>query len=165
MYSIFRRNKPQVYPKVILPALASGIMWGIAMGKPICIHLPIYPSLHLYIRVYLLIHMSISSPLHTCISIDTYVHLFTSTYMYIYPYICPSLHLYIHVYLSIHMSISSPLHTCISIHTYINSSVQISLYLYIIQSLTISISSSVGWFVANEHLSLAVSFPIITAVS
>lgn len=31
MYSTFRLNKPQVYPKVILPALASGIMWGIAM--------------------------------------------------------------------------------------------------------------------------------------
>ena len=112
MYSIFRRNKPQVYPKVILPALASGIMWGIAMGKPICIHLPIYPSLHLYIRVYLLIHISISSPLHPCISIDTYVHLFTSKF-------------YIHVYLSIHISI--PLYKYLFTYTSYNPLLYLSL--------------------------------------
>lgn len=30
LYCIFKKNKPQVFPKVILPALVSGWMWGIA---------------------------------------------------------------------------------------------------------------------------------------
>lgn len=30
VYAIYKRNKPMVYPKVILPGLVSGIMWGIA---------------------------------------------------------------------------------------------------------------------------------------
>ena len=33
LYCVWKRNKPKIYPEVILPALASGIMWGIAMGK------------------------------------------------------------------------------------------------------------------------------------
>ena len=33
VYCIWKRNKPKVYPKVILPALGSGILWGIAMGQ------------------------------------------------------------------------------------------------------------------------------------
>lgn len=32
IYGLIMRNKPRVYPKVILPGLLSGIMWGIAMG-------------------------------------------------------------------------------------------------------------------------------------
>ena len=32
-YSAFNRNKPKVYPKVIIPGLLSGIMWGIAMSE------------------------------------------------------------------------------------------------------------------------------------
>jgi hypothetical protein len=31
IYCIIKRNRPKIYPKVILPALISGIMWGIAM--------------------------------------------------------------------------------------------------------------------------------------
>ena len=30
VYAIYRQNKPVVYPKIILPGLLSGIMWGIA---------------------------------------------------------------------------------------------------------------------------------------
>ena len=33
VYSLYMGNKPKVYPKVILPALASGIIWGIAMSE------------------------------------------------------------------------------------------------------------------------------------
>lgn len=33
VYAAFRRNKPMVYPRLILPGLISGIMWGIAMCK------------------------------------------------------------------------------------------------------------------------------------
>ena len=33
IYSVWMGNKPQVYPKLILPGLVSGIMWGIAMGQ------------------------------------------------------------------------------------------------------------------------------------
>ncbi|XP_076467448.1 transmembrane protein 144-like isoform X2 [Babylonia areolata] len=32
VYVCLKRNKPQVYPQVILPALASGVMWAIATG-------------------------------------------------------------------------------------------------------------------------------------
>ena len=32
-YAIVRRNRPIVYPRVIVPGILSGIMWGIAMGK------------------------------------------------------------------------------------------------------------------------------------
>ena len=31
VYAAFRLNKPVIYPKLILPGLISGIMWGIAM--------------------------------------------------------------------------------------------------------------------------------------
>ena len=31
VYAAYRRNKPMVYPRLILPGLISGIMWGIAM--------------------------------------------------------------------------------------------------------------------------------------
>lgn len=31
LYCAFKRNKPQIYPKLVLPALASGVMWGVAM--------------------------------------------------------------------------------------------------------------------------------------
>ncbi|KAJ8320880.1 hypothetical protein KUTeg_002467 [Tegillarca granosa] len=30
IYCILKRNKPDIYPKVIVPGLVSGIMWGIA---------------------------------------------------------------------------------------------------------------------------------------
>jgi len=30
IYSIYKRNKPDIYPKIILPGLSSGIMWGCA---------------------------------------------------------------------------------------------------------------------------------------
>lgn len=30
IYAVYKQNKPMVYPKVILPGLVSGIMWGIA---------------------------------------------------------------------------------------------------------------------------------------
>jgi len=30
VYGIYKRNKPIVYPKIILPGLLSGVMWGIA---------------------------------------------------------------------------------------------------------------------------------------
>uniref|UniRef100_A0A1X7T8R9 Uncharacterized protein n=1 Tax=Amphimedon queenslandica TaxID=400682 RepID=A0A1X7T8R9_AMPQE len=33
VYSLYMRNRPKVYPKVILPALISGIIWGIAMSE------------------------------------------------------------------------------------------------------------------------------------
>lgn len=33
IYCVMKKNKPQVYPKIIVPGLISGIMWGIAMGK------------------------------------------------------------------------------------------------------------------------------------
>lgn len=33
VYSAARRNKPMIYPKLILPGLISGIMWGIAMRE------------------------------------------------------------------------------------------------------------------------------------
>lgn len=74
VYCVVKCNKPQIYPKMILPALLSGIMWGVAMCE---LYRP-----------------------HT----------------------------------------AAPL----------------------LDSL---LSSVVGWFLANEHLSLAVSFPIVTAVS
>ena len=32
IYCLIQRNSPQVYPKIIVPGLISGIMWGIAMG-------------------------------------------------------------------------------------------------------------------------------------
>ena len=32
-YAIYKRNKPVLYPKIILPGLVSGIMWGIATSK------------------------------------------------------------------------------------------------------------------------------------
>ena len=33
IYSTVQLNKPKVYPKVILPGLVSGIMWGMVMCK------------------------------------------------------------------------------------------------------------------------------------
>ena len=30
VYAIYKRNKPVIYPKIILPGILSGIMWGIA---------------------------------------------------------------------------------------------------------------------------------------
>ena len=33
IYSTMQMNKPKVYPKVILPGLVSGIMWGMGMCK------------------------------------------------------------------------------------------------------------------------------------
>lgn len=36
VYSLYMRNRPKIYPKVILPALASGIIWGIAMSELSC---------------------------------------------------------------------------------------------------------------------------------
>jgi len=33
IYCIVKKNQPVVYPKVILPGLISGIMWGMATGK------------------------------------------------------------------------------------------------------------------------------------
>ena len=30
IYAVYKRNKPVIYPKIILPGLLSGIMWGIA---------------------------------------------------------------------------------------------------------------------------------------
>ncbi|KAL8587620.1 hypothetical protein ACOMHN_045309 [Nucella lapillus] len=32
LYAVVKRNKPRVYPRVILPAIASGVMWAIATG-------------------------------------------------------------------------------------------------------------------------------------
>ena len=32
IYVACMKNQPQVYPKVILPAIASGIMWAVATG-------------------------------------------------------------------------------------------------------------------------------------
>lgn len=33
IYCVVKKNRPKVYPKVILPGLISGVMWGIAMGE------------------------------------------------------------------------------------------------------------------------------------
>ena len=33
IYCAIKCNKPQIYPKIILPGLISGIMWGVAMCK------------------------------------------------------------------------------------------------------------------------------------
>ena len=33
VYSAVRRNRPRVYPQVVIPGLISGVMWGIAMGQ------------------------------------------------------------------------------------------------------------------------------------
>ncbi len=33
IYCAVSKNKPKVYPRLILPGLISGIMWGIAMSK------------------------------------------------------------------------------------------------------------------------------------
>ena len=40
IYCVVMKNKPQVYPKIIIPGLISGIMWGIAMGEiyTICVY-------------------------------------------------------------------------------------------------------------------------------
>ena len=35
IYAAFKRNQPVVYPRVIIPALVAGIMWGIAMGEAV----------------------------------------------------------------------------------------------------------------------------------
>lgn len=36
VYAVFKQNKPVVYPKVIVPGLVSGIMWGIATSTLCC---------------------------------------------------------------------------------------------------------------------------------
>ena len=33
IYAIAKCNQPVIYPKVIIPGLISGILWGIAMRK------------------------------------------------------------------------------------------------------------------------------------
>ena len=33
IYAIIKCNQPVIYPKVIIPGLISGILWGIAMCK------------------------------------------------------------------------------------------------------------------------------------
>ena len=33
IYAIVRCNQPVIYPKLVLPGLISGILWGIAMCK------------------------------------------------------------------------------------------------------------------------------------
>lgn len=33
IYAVAKRNQPVIYPKVIIPGLISGILWGIAMCK------------------------------------------------------------------------------------------------------------------------------------
>ena len=32
LYCIYMRNKPRVYPKAVLPAMLSGVMWGIGQA-------------------------------------------------------------------------------------------------------------------------------------
>ncbi len=77
IYCAVSKNKPKVYPRLILPGLISGIMWGIAMSK-----------------------------------------------------------------LEFHF-------------VYVQNDINIQI-LFVF---------SAAWFLANQHLSLAVSFPIVTAVS
>ena len=48
VYSVYTRNKPKVYPKVILPALASGIIWGIAMSESCDYHVTVVMLLPLH---------------------------------------------------------------------------------------------------------------------
>ena len=38
IYSVAKCNQPVIYPKLILPGLISGILWGIAMRKQIIVH-------------------------------------------------------------------------------------------------------------------------------
>lgn len=33
LYCAIKRNKPKIYPRLILPAIASGMTWGVAMRE------------------------------------------------------------------------------------------------------------------------------------
>lgn len=47
IYAVYKQNKPSVYPKVILPGLVSGVMWGIATST-------VFINNNMYVCIFLL---------------------------------------------------------------------------------------------------------------